>query len=66
MTAGALPHRVTEEGMKAAFAAAKRPATVEVYAANHGWSVKGAAVYNEAEAERAWAEITKLYKAQLV
>lgn len=52
--------------LKAAFEAAKRPATVEVYPANHGWSVKGAAVYNEAAAEHAWTEITKLYKAQLV
>ena len=52
--------------LKAAFAAANRPATVEVYPANHGWSVKGAAVYDEAAAEHAWSEITKLYKAQLV
>ena len=61
-----MAHPTAKDELKAAFAAAKRPATVEVYAANHGWSVKGAAVYNEAEAERAWAEITKLYKAQLV
>jgi carboxymethylenebutenolidase len=52
--------------LKAAFAEAKKKATVEVYAANHGWCVKGSQVYNEAEAERAWAELTKLYKASLV
>lgn len=51
--------------LKAAFAEAKRTATVEVYPAAHGWCVRGSAVYNEAEAERAWAELTKLYKAAL-
>jgi carboxymethylenebutenolidase len=54
-----------KEDLKAAFAAAKKPATVEVYAANHGWCVKGGAVYNEAEAERAWAALGKLYQTQL-
>ena len=54
-----------KDDLKAAFAAAKRPATVEVYKANHGWCVKGGQVYNEAEAERAWTELTKLYKAAL-
>ena len=33
--------------------------------ANHGWCVKGGAVYNEAEAERAWAGLTLLYKTNL-
>ena len=51
--------------LKAAFAEAKRPATVEVYPANHGWCVKGSQVYDEASAEKAWAELTKLYKANL-
>ena len=55
-----------KDDLKAAFAAANRPATVEVYAANHGWCVKGGAVYNEAEAERAWNNLGKLYKANLV
>jgi carboxymethylenebutenolidase len=54
-----------KEDLKAAFVAANRPATVEVYAANHGWCVKGSAVYNEAEAERAWAALSALYKTQL-
>ncbi|MEY4965300.1 MAG: hypothetical protein RL274_883 [Pseudomonadota bacterium] len=54
-----------KEDLKAAFAAANRPATVEVYAANHGWCVKGSAVYNEAEAERAWAALSAMYKKQL-
>jgi carboxymethylenebutenolidase len=51
--------------LKAAFDAAKRPATVEVYQANHGWCVKGGQVYNEAEAERAWSNLTRLYKTSL-
>ncbi|TAJ72920.1 MAG: dienelactone hydrolase family protein [Phenylobacterium sp.] len=51
--------------LKAAFAQAKRPATVEVYPANHGWCVKGSQVYDEAAAEKAWAELTKLYKTSL-
>jgi len=51
--------------LKAAFAEAKKTATVEVYPANHGWCVKGSQVYDEAQAEKAWAELTKLYKAAL-
>lgn len=41
-------------------------ATVEVYKANHGWCVPGSAAYNEPEAERAWAELLKLYEQALV
>jgi carboxymethylenebutenolidase len=55
-----------KEDLKAAFAAAGRHATVEVYAANHGWCVPGGQVYNQAEAERAWANLSTLYKTSLV
>jgi carboxymethylenebutenolidase len=55
-----------KDDLKAAFAAAGKTATVEVYAANHGWCVKGGQVYNEAEAERAWTNLSALYKANLV
>jgi carboxymethylenebutenolidase len=51
--------------LKAAFAAAKRPATVEVYPADHGWCVAGSPPYDHAQAERAWAELLKLYRAKL-
>lgn len=51
----------TKEVLKQAFEAAGRPATVEVYPAAHGWCVKGSQVYDEAQAERAWAELLKLY-----
>jgi carboxymethylenebutenolidase len=52
--------------LKAAFAAAKRPAVVEVYPADHGWCVPGSQAYNEPAAERAWAELLKLYRSNLV
>jgi carboxymethylenebutenolidase len=55
-----------KEKLKEAFASAKIQARVEVYAgANHGWTVKGSTPYNEASAERAWAELTALYKRNL-
>ena len=52
--------------LKSTFAAAKRPATVEVYPADHGWCVAGGGSYNEGAAEKAWAELLKLYRANLV
>jgi carboxymethylenebutenolidase len=55
-----------KDDLKAAFAAAGKTATVEVYAANHGWCVPGGAVYNQAEAERAWSNLDTLYKTNLV
>ncbi|HUP68045.1 MAG TPA: dienelactone hydrolase family protein [Sphingomicrobium sp.] len=51
--------------LKATFAAAKRPAVVEVYPADHGWCVPGSQAYHHASAERAWGELLKLYKANL-
>jgi carboxymethylenebutenolidase len=55
-----------KDKLKEAFAAAHLKATVEVYeGCNHGWTVRGSQVYNEAGAERAWAELTALYKRNL-
>ncbi len=54
-----------KDQLKAAFAAAGKTATVDVYQANHGWCVKGGAAYHEAEAERAWANLSALYKTSL-
>jgi carboxymethylenebutenolidase len=52
--------------LKKAFADAGKTARVEVYdGCNHGWCVKGSAVYNEAGAERAWSERAALYKRNL-
>lgn len=44
--------------LRQAFAAAGVPAEVLVYdGANHGWCVPDSAVYNEAQAERAWSRL---------
>jgi carboxymethylenebutenolidase len=51
--------------LKSTLAAAKRPAVVEVYPADHGWCVAGSQAYNEQSAERAWSELIKLYRANL-
>jgi carboxymethylenebutenolidase len=51
--------------LKAAFAAAHRPAKVEVYPANHGWTVAGSQTYDEAQAERAWAELLPFLRANI-
>jgi carboxymethylenebutenolidase len=52
-----------------AFKAAKLPAKIEVYdGCLHGWCVKdmplqaGKPIYNETQAERAWGELTGLFK----
>ncbi|MEM1132529.1 MAG: dienelactone hydrolase family protein [Pseudomonadota bacterium] len=43
-----------------------RPAEVEVYPADHGWTVADITpVYDKAEAERAWSALLKLYTAAL-
>lgn len=55
-----------KDKLKEAFAAAHLKATVEVYdGCNHGWTVRGSQVYNEAGAERAWAALLALYKRNL-
>ena len=56
-----------KDKLKAAFAAVNRPAKIEVYeGAMHGWCVPGSAVYNQSAAEKAWAELSALYKGSLV
>jgi carboxymethylenebutenolidase len=55
-----------EQGtLKMAFRAAGLPATVEIYPANHGWTVAGSQTYDEAQAERAWAELLPFYRAHI-
>jgi carboxymethylenebutenolidase len=49
--------------LKAAAQAAGRQAEVEVYPADHGWTVPDAPVYNHAEAERAWSRMLALFAA---
>jgi carboxymethylenebutenolidase len=55
--------------LKEAFEVAKVPTEVELYPqALHGWCMRdmpvtnGVAIYNEADAERAWGELLALYK----
>lgn len=55
----------TKDVLKAAFAAAARPATVEVYPANHGWCVPGGQTYDMMQAERAWSALMMLYRTAL-
>lgn len=54
-----------KDALKQAFATAKRPATVEVYPADHGWCVPGSQVYDQASAEKAWSALSDLYKGNL-
>ncbi len=61
-----------KDKLKEAFAAAKVPAEIEVYAgAMHGWCVRdmpmanGAPIYNKPDAERAWGKLVALYKGAL-
>jgi carboxymethylenebutenolidase len=59
-----------KDKLKEAFAVAKVPTEIEVYAGSlHGWCVpdmpqqNGMPIYNKADAERAWAKLLALYKA---
>jgi carboxymethylenebutenolidase len=61
-----------KDKLREAFAAAKVPAEIEVYAgALHGWCVpdmptqNGAPIYNKPDAERAWGKLVALYKGAL-
>jgi carboxymethylenebutenolidase len=47
------------------FAAAGRPAEIEVYAGAHGWCPPDSQVYNEPQAERAWGRLLALYEKAL-
>ena len=51
--------------LKQAAEAAGRPAEIEVYGGDHGWTVPDSPVYNQAEADRAWDRLLDLYKTHL-
>ena len=54
------PH--AKDVLRQAFAAASLPAEIEVSAgAMHGWCPPDSAVYNEAQAERAWSRLLALF-----
>jgi carboxymethylenebutenolidase len=52
----------TKDILRDAFAKAGRPAEVEVYPALHGWCPPDSAVYDAAQAEKAWARLLALFK----
>lgn len=55
-----------KDTLRAAFAAAKRPAEIEVYkGAMHGWCPPDSEVYNQAQADRAWARLLHLFETSL-
>ena len=60
-----------KDKLRAAFAAAKVPAEIEVYPAKHGWCVpdmpanSGAPIYSKPDAEKAWGKLVALYKTAL-
>jgi carboxymethylenebutenolidase len=60
-----------KQEIRDAFAAAKVPAEVEVYPAQHGWCVpdmpkdNGVPLYDMAQAERAWSKLLVLYRTAL-
>lgn len=54
-----------KDALAAAGEAAAAEVTVEVYAGDHGWTVLDSPVYDQAEADRAWANLLALYSSTL-
>jgi carboxymethylenebutenolidase len=55
-----------KDTLREAFARAKLPAEIEVYAGTvHGWCPVDARAYNDAQAERAWSRLLVLFKTAL-
>ena len=54
-----------KDKLREAAAAAGRPAEIEVYHGDHGWTVPDSPVYNQAEADRAWERMLHLYSTAL-
>jgi carboxymethylenebutenolidase len=54
-----------QDVLREAAMTAGRPAEIEVYQGDHGWTVPDSPVYAEAEAERAWSRLLALYQAAL-
>jgi carboxymethylenebutenolidase len=60
-----------KDKLKAAFEAARVPAEIEVYPAQHGWCMSdmpapaGMPIYSKPDAERAWGKLLALYKTAL-
>ena len=57
----------TKDVLRAAFATAKLPAEIEVYAGTiHGWCPTDSRIYNHDQAEKAWSRMLALFKTALV
>ncbi len=56
----------SKDVLKKAFADAKLSAEIEVYSAGHGWCPPDTKVYNQKQAEKAWARMLELFKQSLV
>lgn len=54
-----------KDALKAAAQAAGRPAEVEVYRADHGWTVDDSPVFDSDAADRAWDKMLALYQTAL-
>lgn len=55
-----------KDTLRAAFAAAKLPAEIEVYAGTmHGWTPPDSKVYNAVQADKAWARMLALFEKSL-
>ena len=54
-----------KDRLRAAFAAARVPAEIEVYPANHGWCPPDSRAYDQVQAERAWTRQLSLFQQQL-
>ncbi|MBW8785860.1 MAG: dienelactone hydrolase family protein [Novosphingobium sp.] len=50
-----------KDALRAAAAAAGRPAEIEVYPADHGWCVIDTPMYDKAAAEKAWSRMLALF-----
>ena len=50
-----------KDTLRAAAAAARRPAEIEVYAADHGWTVPDSPAYDPVEPDRAWQRMLALF-----
>ncbi len=57
--------RADKDRLRAAFAAAKRTAEIEVYPAMHGWCPPDSAAHDPVQAERAWARMLTLFGSAL-
>ncbi len=55
-----------KDKLKAAFEAAKIPAEIEVYPAQHGWCPPDSQVFDQAQADKAWGRLLATFEKALV